>query len=773
MRQRDTGNRGTLSKDEVYDIVKDLHATKKQSNERRNWAIVMAASVLLLAVSNIGTAYLAVKLHKDTEVSSEGVLLTTSGNGVAAQAQGLAFVFALPTGEDDEDEAETTSDGSSFTCVSERELAQIYHGVTAGTQVQFTMEQEEQSNSFGISTAHSVSNKTHVCFTLLEDTSQEVCALLDENSLCNRDGGNGVGDRARRQRFLSNVHQLRSGRQLLDEAPENDQVPLSLPAAVSPFSQEKLTVKRGEKLMCQGFFRSSPSNMEAKIRWDIDEETICADDFCKCDFRTPDDLNFDFLTYKDGDLASCVSGIVRYSDTLKRKEFSPVPEGTDTCPGKACFCLVDHPIKLIQVEMKQTEGQATAETLPFYATDDFPKAHRIALYQASRSWIKRINKLPQLRSDQNVKASIDYLKRWYVCSHEKATYTIPDYLRSTPPGQEPSDDDTYQRNRLHILYGENYHQGASAYIVNCDSAKVKGLDGSTSPDRNFNVASWLMFDPLQREKYKKATIEAVRESFDLSRHEIGHALGLTECAPDFRQARADISPPEAHWIGPEGILGLEEIKRTFKVAAASTPPGFKNSRDDSSFLDDPYLQLSAEANGNPGAHFPSNYYGREVMGAGWPNLLEAVSLSVLRDCGWDMNVDLAELFTPESSGLIPPMQEWENQNQDVGVGEACEYNGNCNKPLFCSQVTKLCEMPAGGYVKEKVRKVFSGEPVMDKTFTECSEECHLDYEGCGGFSYNQRLSLCVFAVGRDYSQITKTKDKEYTSYFKQDLGGLQ
>lgn len=113
MRDMDKSGRGFLSNDKVYKILQEQMALQQQMFNMKRIIIGLSAFTLILALSNLGTAWAAAVLAKDTTVDSSGNMQAKSGTGMVG-TEAKAKVFDAITEENDRRELDLyTDDGSS------------------------------------------------------------------------------------------------------------------------------------------------------------------------------------------------------------------------------------------------------------------------------------------------------------------------------------------------------------------------------------------------------------------------------------------------------------------------------------------------------------------------------------------------------------------------------------------------------------------------------------------------------------------------------------
>jgi len=113
MRSLDKSNRGHLSNDTVYDILRESVDVQKKMVTQRWLIIGLTAFAVLLALANVGTSFAAATLAKDTEVTPTGELANKNNHErVATTAKGYSFTLGNTVSNKDESGQEEETDGS-------------------------------------------------------------------------------------------------------------------------------------------------------------------------------------------------------------------------------------------------------------------------------------------------------------------------------------------------------------------------------------------------------------------------------------------------------------------------------------------------------------------------------------------------------------------------------------------------------------------------------------------------------------------------------------
>jgi len=105
MRALDTANAGHLSNQQVYDILRTSSEQNRRMATQRHLILALGCFAVLLALANMGTAFAAAYLAKDTEITAGGELASKDTHErVATTAKGYAFSLGKPVLNQKEDD---------------------------------------------------------------------------------------------------------------------------------------------------------------------------------------------------------------------------------------------------------------------------------------------------------------------------------------------------------------------------------------------------------------------------------------------------------------------------------------------------------------------------------------------------------------------------------------------------------------------------------------------------------------------------------------------
>jgi hypothetical protein len=184
MRGMDSDNVGHLDNAKVSAIVAETLLLRDKNNRMKMWIGILGVFVIILALSNLGTAFAAAWLAKDTTVNkSTGQLLVkdSSDTPVTVRANGQTSNLVF------EDESHT------YGCMNGEEAATLWNGMLDGTVSVITMQDSSQlvaddpsvQNVFALLlTASGASrNETMACMPVAyyDDNGGKVCIDFTDN----------------------------------------------------------------------------------------------------------------------------------------------------------------------------------------------------------------------------------------------------------------------------------------------------------------------------------------------------------------------------------------------------------------------------------------------------------------------------------------------------------------------------------------------------------------------------------------------------------------
>mmetsp|Transcript_10672 Transcript_10672/g.14125 ORF Transcript_10672/g.14125 Transcript_10672/m.14125 type:complete len:368 (-) Transcript_10672:90-1193(-) len=198
IRALDTENKGYLTNMQVAQVVEQTMDMREDNTTLRNWVLGLCLVVLLLAVSNSGTAWAANSLAKETSVNSDTGIMKVSGSEtiVITEGMGVQLITGLyPSIEDSDVSADDL--GSFHTCVSTAGLARMWQSTVENIPTAFILEdgvgtEDETVVAYEVYRSQSFFNTTHLGF---KRHNEEGFVLFDFESTACQDI-----DRRRRER---------------------------------------------------------------------------------------------------------------------------------------------------------------------------------------------------------------------------------------------------------------------------------------------------------------------------------------------------------------------------------------------------------------------------------------------------------------------------------------------------------------------------------------------------------------------------------------------
>jgi len=130
MRRMDSKNQGFLDNNKVYQIMHSLQLEQLKSQELitslqkehqkamslKRGIIYMSIFAFLLAVSNIGTSFAAARLAKDTTISGDNLVTTSSGERVATTPKNIVMTITPIETEQDTASRRFLQDATAMAC---------------------------------------------------------------------------------------------------------------------------------------------------------------------------------------------------------------------------------------------------------------------------------------------------------------------------------------------------------------------------------------------------------------------------------------------------------------------------------------------------------------------------------------------------------------------------------------------------------------------------------------------------------------------------------
>lgn len=146
LREMDTSGRGYLTNEKVFGLMTEQLAQRRQLFKLKKVIIGLAAVVVLLTLSNLGTSFAAAYLAKDTTVSDKEELVNSKTNealGTQSMALHIPVEGGLPEDQvDDEEEEVARRMANDVDCI-DGECDDPINGEVNGDEIEFSSEPGE------------------------------------------------------------------------------------------------------------------------------------------------------------------------------------------------------------------------------------------------------------------------------------------------------------------------------------------------------------------------------------------------------------------------------------------------------------------------------------------------------------------------------------------------------------------------------------------------------------------------------------------------------
>jgi hypothetical protein len=218
MRGMDSDNVGHLTNAKVSAIVTETLALREKTDRMKMWLGILGVAVLVLGLSNLGTAFAAAWLAKDTTINeSTGVLLVKdSDTPVAVQSYGQTSNLVL-------------EESTSYGCMDKEDAVKLWTGVLDGTPSSIAIQDPSQQDAdvdpslqafFAlVLTANDATwNETMACMPVSDPSGDKVCVDFTD-SRCDGAGRalEGVIDHHTRRKLFHAAAQGHRGLTHIDE----------------------------------------------------------------------------------------------------------------------------------------------------------------------------------------------------------------------------------------------------------------------------------------------------------------------------------------------------------------------------------------------------------------------------------------------------------------------------------------------------------------------------------------------------------------------------
>ncbi len=152
----DKNGDGIYDTNEVNAIVDDYMTTIRNNNAlidtnkgQKKLLILCGLMIFILSLSNLGTAFLAANLAKDTRVAQDGIMTATDGTAIKTMntAESITITGKASFDSNSSDTLERKllgfSDERSFACVTEDEMMKLFNNAIGGSGTSLTLQDEE------------------------------------------------------------------------------------------------------------------------------------------------------------------------------------------------------------------------------------------------------------------------------------------------------------------------------------------------------------------------------------------------------------------------------------------------------------------------------------------------------------------------------------------------------------------------------------------------------------------------------------------------------
>jgi hypothetical protein len=183
MRGMDSDNVGHLDNAKVSAVVAETLLLRDKNNRMKMWIGILGLFVIILALSNLGTAFAAAWLAKDTTVneSTGQLMMKDSDTPVTVRANGQTSNLVF------EDESNTCG------CMNGEEAATLWNGVLDGTASVLAIQDSSQLvvddpsmqnvHALLLTASGATRNETMVCMPVAsnDDSGGKVCIDFTDN----------------------------------------------------------------------------------------------------------------------------------------------------------------------------------------------------------------------------------------------------------------------------------------------------------------------------------------------------------------------------------------------------------------------------------------------------------------------------------------------------------------------------------------------------------------------------------------------------------------
>jgi hypothetical protein len=175
MRGMDSDNVGHLENSKVSAIVAETLALRDKTNQMKMWIGILGVAVAVLGLSNLGTAFAAAWLAKDTTVneSTGQLMVKDSDTPVTVQSTGQTSNLVF-------------EESNSYGCMDREDAAKLWTGVIDGTPSTITIQEPSQQDAdvdptlqaffaLALTTNGATWNETMACMPASGSSGEQVC----------------------------------------------------------------------------------------------------------------------------------------------------------------------------------------------------------------------------------------------------------------------------------------------------------------------------------------------------------------------------------------------------------------------------------------------------------------------------------------------------------------------------------------------------------------------------------------------------------------------
>jgi hypothetical protein len=190
MRGMDSDNVGHLTNAKVSAIVDETLGLREKNGRMKLWLGILGVAVVVLGLSNLGTAFAAAWLAKDTTIneSTGQLLVKDSDTPVTVQSTGLTSNLVL-------------EESNSYGCMDREDAAKLWSGLLDGTPSSLTVQDPSQQyadvdptlqafSALALSNNGATWNETMACMPVEGGSGDKVCVDFTD-SRC--DGSDSAG----------------------------------------------------------------------------------------------------------------------------------------------------------------------------------------------------------------------------------------------------------------------------------------------------------------------------------------------------------------------------------------------------------------------------------------------------------------------------------------------------------------------------------------------------------------------------------------------------